>query len=78
MDHDVQYDGKTVWVHSSDGFTVARFGTRGIDVHLPDASGCLECTHGPTDLKAWERFVEACGEHYGCEIPPEATPDRFR
>lgn len=72
-----QYDGRTVWLHSSEGYTVARFGEQGIDIHLPDASGCLECTHGPTNFEDWLRFVRGCDNHYGHVVSWEALPTRF-
>lgn len=78
LTHDVQYDGQTVWVHSSDGFTVARFGKQGVDIHLPDATGCIDCTHGPTGAQEWTRFVDGCLQHYGVEIPYAAAPSHVR
>lgn len=75
--YDIQSDGRVVWVHSSAGHTVARFGANGIDVHTADSTACLDCTHGPTGLADWDRFVASVQEHYGVTVGPEHRPDRL-
>lgn len=69
-------DGVTVWVHGPHG-TIARFGRLGIDVHTYDTTGCLHCTHEPTDSWAkWNEFVEAVAIHYNVDIGDEHRPSR--
>lgn len=75
-DHDIQTDGTTVWVHSSDGHTIARFGRLGIDVHTADSTGCLHCTHEPTGPAEWDQFTAAMLEHHGVTIPDDCRPER--
>lgn len=77
IQYEIQSDGRTVWVHSSEGHTVARFGANGIDVHTADSSGCIDCTHGPTALADWELFVASVNRHYGVHIGAVHRPTRF-
>jgi hypothetical protein len=72
---DIRSDGRTVWVDSATGYTVARFGPMGVDVHTPDSTGCLDCTHGPTGPAEWDRFVASVHHHYGATVPDEHRPD---
>lgn len=72
---DVRSDGRTVWVDAATGFTVARFGRLGVDVHTPDATACLDCTHGPTGPVEWDRFVASVRHHYGVVVSDEHRPD---
>lgn len=72
---DVRSDGRTVWVDAATGFTVARFGLMGVDVHTPDSTGCLDCTHGPTGPAEWDRFVASVHHHYGVVVSDEHRPD---
>ena len=72
----IQADNTTIWVHSVEGFTVARFGVHGIDVHTADATGCLDCSHGSTGPHEWLRFVVAMEAHYGLDVRPY-VPDRI-
>ena len=77
----LSYDGDAVWVCNSAGYTIGRFGKRGIDVHQPATAAncgeCLHCTHAPTDLGDWMKFIELMDTHYGVVIPMYATPTRF-
>lgn len=64
-----------VWIHASDGSTVARFGPWGIDLHntvseqLNGAPECRLCTHGPVDAAAWHLFCEKAKEFWGVSVP---------
>jgi hypothetical protein len=70
----IQSDGRTVWVHSSLGHTIGRFGSLGIDVHTADSTGCLDCTHGPTGVIEWDRFVVSMAVHHGVDVGLEHMP----
>lgn len=72
---DIRSDGRTVWVHSDTGHTVGRFGPMGVDVHTPDSTGCLDCTHGATGPREWDRFVTSMFTHYGVRVDDEHRPD---
>ncbi len=72
--YEVESDSKTVWVHSSDGHTVARFGSNGIDVHNADSTACLACTHEPTTVDDWPTFVGLVAEHYGVTVDDSHRP----
>lgn len=77
-DAEVAWDGFTVWVNTSE-VSIGRFGRMGIDVHTADGSGCLHCTHEPTDTpEAWFEFVASMDRYYGVVIPDEAMPERCR
>lgn len=74
----VRSDGTTVWVDAGP-YTVARFGRLGIDVHTADSSGCLHCTHEPTDsLEKWQEFVEAVMVHHYIDVTSDHMPNRVR
>lgn len=75
---DIRSDGRTVWVDADTGFTVARFGMLGVDVHTPDTTACLDCTHGPTGPAEWDRFVASVHRHYGIVVPDEHRPAHCR
>lgn len=72
-----------VWLHCSDGSTVARFGRQGIDLHnsvseqMEGASQCRLCTHGATTAEDWEVFRARCLEWWGVDIPADAIDPKF-
>ena len=76
----VRSDGVTVWVHdASDGSCTGRFGRLGIDIHRPaleqtELGQCLLCTHGPTGIAEWIRFVDAMRNIYGVRISDRHRP----
>lgn len=82
-EYHVETDGVTVWVHSSQGFTVARFGRMGIDIHndLKDQEQgkpkCLMCSHSPTTSKDWDNFIIHMKQFYGVTIDHKYKPKRF-
>ena len=68
----VESDGRTVWVHASDGSTVGRFSTVfGMDVHttitqqMAGASQCLHCTHSKPSQADWQMFCDLVHQHHG-------------
>lgn len=74
---DVSADGKTVWVHSSDGSCVGRFSkTFGLDVHrdmtdqIAGAGQCIYCTHSPAGAREWLDFCEKIKEHHSIVVSP--------
>jgi hypothetical protein len=78
LDHDIRSDGRSVWIDLDTGFTVARFGMLGVDVHTPDTTACLDCTHGPTGPAEWDRFVASVHHHYGIVVPDKHRPRHCR
>ncbi len=80
--YQIDSDGETVWVNTSDG-CIGRFGKLGIDIHqepLKQASGrseCLFCTHGPTGFSDWELFCSKMKDIYKIYISESYTPRRF-
>jgi hypothetical protein len=74
VEHELLYDGRTVWINGSDGSLLGRFSRNGIDVH--GDSHCLEggCEPGPCDTSHWERFKAKMLQHYGVEVPESAKP----
>lgn len=82
--HQVQWDGRTVWVNSGfDGCSIGRFTPAGVDVHrtaqeqMDGAAQCLKCLRsaGPEE---WAMFRDLMEMHYGVTIPDEATPTRLQ
>ena len=69
-------DGTTIWINTAAG-TIARFGRLGIDVHSPDTSTCLYCTHGATTEADWHRFRLAVLTHHGIPVGDQHMPTRF-
>lgn len=71
----VSLNNDTVWVHSSDGSTVGRFGRFGIDIHntvseqMQGKSECRLCTHGRVSLPDWKLFIEKSLTFWGVVIP---------
>lgn len=72
--YQIQSDGRAVWLTLDTGMTVARFGMQGIDVHTPQADGCLACTHGLTGPADWEKFQLLVEDHYDIVITDEHRP----
>ncbi|MCQ8279836.1 hypothetical protein NFI95_15435 [Acetobacteraceae bacterium KSS8] len=76
----VDSDGKTVWVHASDGSCVGRFSRFGIDLHttiteqMNGASECLDCTHEKPGLVEWRRFQRGTLDHYGIMVADDHMP----
>lgn len=68
----------TVWIHSSCGSTVGRFGRMGIDLHttvaeqLAGAPECRYCTHGKPTAEDWATFRRLATEYWGVEVPFDA------
>lgn len=82
IEYEIQTDDlhRRVWVHASDGSTVARFDTRfGMDIHttvseqMAGASQCLHCTHSRPTQKDWKVFREKIHHHFGVLIPEDAV-----
>lgn len=73
----VRSDGRTVWVDVS-GHTVGRFSQFGVDIHLPDSSGCLDCSHTRPTVDDWVRFVFGMLEHHDVQIPDRHMPRFLR
>ncbi len=67
-----------VWIHSSDGGTVGRFGRNGIDIHnsptVVRETGieCLLCTHRPSTPADWKLFREMALDLWGIDVPEDA------
>lgn len=80
----IETDGKTVWVHGSDGSCIARFGIWGIDIHtsvsaqMAGANQCLDCTHAKTHLSDWRWFQIAMRRHCAIGVDDQYMPDRIR
>lgn len=72
-----QLDSHTLWVNGLDGL-VARFGPRGIDIHLAGSCAGGYCTHGPTTLEDWEVFKRRMLEIHQIVVTDEHLPDSFR
>jgi len=81
-DYEIQLDDlrRRVWVHGSDGSTVARFDNRfGMDIHrsiteqLAGALQCLYCTHEQPSLSDWETFRCKVEQHFGVLVPASAV-----
>lgn len=77
MRYEIQEDPakQRIWVHASDGSTVARFDTRfGMDIHnsvtdqLAGASECLYCTHEKPTQSDWTLFREYAQKLWGVQI----------
>jgi len=67
-----------VWIHSSCGSTVGRFGRMGIDLHttvaeqLAGAPECRYCTHGKPTTEDWAKFRQLAMEYWGVDVPLDA------
>ena len=75
---EVSADGRTVWVHASDGSCVGRFSkTFGLDVHktlagqIEGGSQCLYCTHEPAGAREWNEFRAQMLAHHNIEVPAD-------
>lgn len=68
----------TVWIHASDGSTVARFGRMGIDLHntvadqMKGMPQCRLCTYGRPSHSEWKLFREKAFEWWGVEVADDA------
>lgn len=69
---------QTVWIHSSDGSTVGRFGRMGVDLHntvteqMAGKPQCRLCTHGEPTLADWVMFRERALAWWGVDVPQNA------
>jgi len=70
----IRSDGRTVWVDSPDGYTVARFSLLGVDIHTATADGCLDCRPGPTTLSDWIDFRRSVASIYGAYVDDTHRP----
>jgi hypothetical protein len=67
----------TIWIHSSDGSTVGRFGRMGIDLHntvtemMQGAPQCRLCTHGKPNRADWDLFRVKALEWWNVSIPAD-------
>lgn len=67
-----------LWIHCSDGSTVARFGKFGIDLHnditsqLNGAPECRLCTHGLVTEEDWELFKQKALEFWNVNVPHDS------
>lgn len=72
-----------VWIHSSDGSTVGRFGKMGVDLHntvseqMSGSPECRLCTHGRPSLAEWALFREKALEWWGVAVPEDAFDVKF-
>lgn len=79
--HEIESDGRTVWVNGSDGMCIGRFSKFGVDVHttteaqLGGAPQCLACIHGLAPRDSWWAFRNAMIRFYGIRVGDEHTPD---
>lgn len=74
-----------VWVHCSDGSTVARFGLAGLDLHnsvteqMQGKPECRLCTHGWVNQQDWALFRERVLDWWNVAIPENAIdPKHFQ
>lgn len=85
VDYEVQLSESrnAVWVHSSDGSTVGRFGRMGIDLHntvsdqMAGMPQCRLCTHGQPSPADWALFREKALEWWGVEVSEDAFDSRW-
>jgi hypothetical protein len=85
INHEIQFDGKTVWVHLSTGETIARFSRFGIDIHTTIEEQlqncrpqCLNCFHGKPTLEHWREFQDKMLSIYQIEISNKYKPNYLR
>ena len=72
--HQVQWDGRTVWVNScKTGANLARFTKLRIDIHTENGEGCLAC-HNCTGRLDWETFKTLIRELHNVIVPDDAEP----
>lgn len=81
--HQVQSDGRTVWVNDATGGAIARVSSFGdiamIDVHRPLAEQCsqgecLDCRHDLVGTEAWEHFKRSVLQHFGVQVTDKHRP----
>lgn len=79
LEYEVQVSAlrDTIWIHSSDGSTVGRFGRMGVDLHntvsemMRGAPECRLCTHGKPSRADWDLFCEKSLEWWNVCIPAD-------
>ena len=69
-------DSDTLWVNGLDGL-IARFGPRGIDIHLGGSCAGGYCTHGKTTSEDWEVFKQKMLEIHGVVVTDKHKPSRL-
>jgi hypothetical protein len=68
----------TVWIHSSDGSTVGRFGKMGVDLHntvteqLNGKPECRLCTHSKVSQADWDLLRDKALTWWGITVPEDA------
>lgn len=80
MEYEIQTseNKSAIWIHASDGSTVGRFGTMGIDLHntvteqLNGASQCRLCTHRQVNASDWDLFKEKSLEFFGVKVSDDS------
>lgn len=75
--HQVLSDGRTVWVNDATGYAVARFSSKGIDIHQAagcDGGECLFCTHEETSDADWVLFRQKMVELKNIYVPERHKP----
>ena len=85
IEYEIQFSQTrdTIWIHSTDGSTVARFGKMGVDLHnkvteqLAGEPQCRLCTHGKVTLSDWELFREKCLEWWNVTVPADAFDSKY-
>lgn len=83
--YEIQYSENrdAVWIHSSDGSTVGRFGKLGIDLHntvteqLAGAPECRLCTHGKPTKAEWNIFISRAKEWWNVDVDYDAFDTKF-
>lgn len=69
-------DHETLWINGLDGL-IARFGPRGIDIHLQGSCSGGYCTPGRTTGRDWEVFKQKMLEIHQIVVTDEHRPARF-
>lgn len=78
MSHEINSDGRTVWINTD--CCLGRFSRRGIDIHkslaqqVAGTGECLYCTHEEPTAKDWITFQEKMKELHGIEVGDEHRP----
>lgn len=83
-------DGCTLWVNAVSGMNIARFSSKGIDIHhdvkeqQKRGEQCLFCTHGADPFNPvpfqedWVLFKRKLYEHHGLRVPARIKMDLRR
>jgi hypothetical protein len=83
-EHQLLWDGKTVWINAPTGECVGRFGVHGIDFHhsvaeqLQGHPQCLACTHHRPSHAEWVRFRTLVRDLLDVALPAECRPAFIR